>query len=578
MSEQPKIPDYTGGILVILATVGQRQDGVLLTARMLDSATRLPVAFGPIPVTFGSLTGKVTACEVIDGALWGALVDVPLVDVVKALGSATAAGQVLGASLSGIKLGGKSIEDEYIVSVEGVTIAPTPKVSQSSQVMATPEGLPVRWEDRQAWAKQQRDANVAAALKESPQERHRRIVAELTAPKPRWHAGGGYGVLTTVQEAEAGTLVPTKPGRAVRRAVMIEAGTSANGNTYPRDVLAQAVAEGLFNNVPCFVDHSLKDRSARDKVGTWRNAVMEGDAVVAEFVPLVSWVADMVDTAIREGVTDAVHFSIAADAVTSGKAGQRTVSRIVKVDSVDLVSFGAAGGRLLESAAWHGLRPRGGYLVCVTQEGLSGNGNLYDLPALASAWQVLQAGAPVHWGHPTPEQPAERIGTAGRPQLERGSGLWAAYQPDDLARFYAQVSEASAADRPLGVSIAADVIRTGERIHKVHAIQTVTAVDLMRPDQRAAAGGFVPTFSNGRPIPTDHPKAMALAEAQIPDTTPAALGQVVAALQEAREVERQRQAAVLRSVLRSPEMSRAFDTWANDSARVISRALAGAVR
>src|SRR5262245_37411804 len=86
------------------------------------------------------------------------------------------------------------------------------------------------------------------------------------------------------------------PARALV-VTLIRAGLSRNNREYPREVLAAAVAAGLFEGATCCIDHpgALTGRSLRDVAGVYTGARLEGDAVRADltFYPAHAWAYEL---------------------------------------------------------------------------------------------------------------------------------------------------------------------------------------------------------------------------------------------------------------------------------------------
>lgn len=135
--------------------------------------------------------------------------------------------------------------------------------------------------------------------------------------------------------------------------VLITAGKSLNNRTYPADVLRKSAP--LFEGVSAYADHpepaaAGRDRSIRDKVGRFSNVrfdtftqagkVTEGLRARLTVVP--SWMRDMLVEAVDAGEPDFYGFSINA----TGKVERGRVQTIESVQSVDVVSTPAAGGRI----------------------------------------------------------------------------------------------------------------------------------------------------------------------------------------------------------------------------------------
>jgi len=152
----------------------------------------------------------------------------------------------------------------------------------------------------------------------------------------------------------------------VWKAVLIEAGMSVNRRRYRPEVLRPRVS--LFDGVRVFIDHPTPtdekerpERSTRDIVGwisgpAWDESVGEQGAVIGSLHLLESNpMSNLVREAYERGKPDLYTLSI------YGKGEQRLVREngqvfqdvqsISKISSVDLVTEGAAGGRLVELMA-----------------------------------------------------------------------------------------------------------------------------------------------------------------------------------------------------------------------------------
>jgi hypothetical protein len=132
--------------------------------------------------------------------------------------------------------------------------------------------------------------------------------------------------------------------------IVVKAGTSLNNNSYPANVLREAVP--LFNGVRVIdksdLDHLQgKGKAASNIIGRLVEARFdeEKNAVVAIFeafesAPVVQRIAE----AVRRKMDDVFGLSIDAKAQTRNVGGVREVMRFKKVDSLDLVVDAAAGG------------------------------------------------------------------------------------------------------------------------------------------------------------------------------------------------------------------------------------------
>jgi len=143
------------------------------------------------------------------------------------------------------------------------------------------------------------------------------------------------------------------PDHHVMDVTLLESGTSKNGNTYPVHVLE--ASQPLFQGARCFVDHNrneeLPERSVRDLVGYYQNVRMQEAgggkyALRAELhlIPGHEWLFHLLKEA--QGNPGLCGLSIDAAGEASGSRGRYTVERIARVDSVDVVTKPAAGGKV----------------------------------------------------------------------------------------------------------------------------------------------------------------------------------------------------------------------------------------
>jgi len=140
---------------------------------------------------------------------------------------------------------------------------------------------------------------------------------------------------------------------------LITAGESKNGYIYPPDVLRQALP--LFEGATAFCDHIPGDgmggRSVRDVVGSYR-AVHFGDGRLQAVLRLVDGeIARLVEQVVHDrqrGLTTP-NVGLSADMIVvlaPASGAKRSVERILKVNSVDVVFDPSAGGafeRVLEN-------------------------------------------------------------------------------------------------------------------------------------------------------------------------------------------------------------------------------------
>lgn len=167
---------------------------------------------------------------------------------------------------------------------------------------------------------------------------------------------------TFVESVRISESVPESNG-LVWKAVLIEAGKSKNGRRYRPEVLQAAV--NLFNGVQTFTDHPTEDeakkrpeRSVKDICGwiteaAWDESIGELGAIVGKLHLLAS---DPITAKVQEayernnpGLVDmSIYGSGKSVLVREGGEAFYDVQNISGIRSVDLVTIGAAGGRLLD--------------------------------------------------------------------------------------------------------------------------------------------------------------------------------------------------------------------------------------
>ncbi len=194
----------------------------------------------------------------------------------------------------------------------------------------------------------------------------------------------GHDKLTEAERVE-------KAG-ALWAAVAIQAGRSQNNTHYPEDVLRTAAP--LYEGAKVFINHELRDdvmRDPRDLVGRFREAkfaLIEGKtsqvgAVVGQLRITDKVMRERMLEAYEAGETDLFGLShtahTEAEYVKLADGPALGIKRIKAVESLDIVSFPSAGGRVLRLVA--GLSSP----VPVTEEGLM---------KFAEMLKRLQEGAP----------------------------------------------------------------------------------------------------------------------------------------------------------------------------------------
>lgn len=147
---------------------------------------------------------------------------------------------------------------------------------------------------------------------------------------------------------------------SVWRVVLIKAGTSLNGNHYPKNVLMESA--GLFENVNAFArsdEEHVADqaKSVKNIVGFFREVKYEEGKITADFhiLKAAEWLRENVLDAWQQGKKDLIGFSIVAEGTgrIQNRQGKtiRMVESITKVSSVDVVVDPAAGGKFLKLVA-----------------------------------------------------------------------------------------------------------------------------------------------------------------------------------------------------------------------------------
>lgn len=155
-----------------------------------------------------------------------------------------------------------------------------------------------------------------------------------------------------------------QPAGLIWSVTLISAGDSANGRTYPADVLKKAAP--LFEGVKAYADHPGRterrdrpERSVRDVVGWFEGARYDAKkkAITAKLhlSEAAGALRQLVLDAWNRGKKDLIGLSINAEgqiqeSIDGGKR-RRTVTEISRVSSVDLVTEPAAGGRLEQLVA-----------------------------------------------------------------------------------------------------------------------------------------------------------------------------------------------------------------------------------
>ena len=128
--------------------------------------------------------------------------------------------------------------------------------------------------------------------------------------------------------------------------------TSKRGREYPLKVLAEAVQSGLYEGIPCNINHQKPgdDGDANDRLGVWVNTRMGPDGVYGDLQYLKSHpFADRLCEA-AERMPNVLGFSHLAEGDSEFRNGIKVVQRINEVYSCDLVKQGATTKSMTESA------------------------------------------------------------------------------------------------------------------------------------------------------------------------------------------------------------------------------------
>lgn len=144
--------------------------------------------------------------------------------------------------------------------------------------------------------------------------------------------------------------------------VLIQAGTSKNGNFYPAQALEAAVP--MFEGAKAYDSHVTDEqmkanpgRKVGELLGWFDRVHWDGkrEAVVGHFHAAASWLREMMLNAYQDGKTDLLGFSI--DAYVNANKRQMEgkdvnyVESFEKVNSVDVVCEPAAGGEVIRVVA-----------------------------------------------------------------------------------------------------------------------------------------------------------------------------------------------------------------------------------
>lgn len=168
------------------------------------------------------------------------------------------------------------------------------------------------------------------------------------------------GVLTEVAEAE-GDAGPVWYGYMIRAGEAKNLASNGKKRIYTAEALRDAVAEGLFDNVPGYqrTDAEHSKESGTSVAGTWGKAMW--DAAANAVKNAFQWkkekypsaVHKLIKVALAEGKTDHVPgFSITGDVIVD-KASPNIIRRIAEIRSCDPISTPSAGGTVIDITESH---------------------------------------------------------------------------------------------------------------------------------------------------------------------------------------------------------------------------------
>jgi len=143
----------------------------------------------------------------------------------------------------------------------------------------------------------------------------------------------------------------------IRNTTVIKAGLSKNGNFYSEKVLKAAVP--LFTGTQMRTDHESihKPASVRDVVGVIEKAWWDAQGKAIKAHIKFSSTAEDIMTKVKEGIIGDLSINAFGETVMEkvGERVRRTVQKIHKVFSLDLVCEASAGGSLHEEFRKHSL-------------------------------------------------------------------------------------------------------------------------------------------------------------------------------------------------------------------------------
>lgn len=207
MNPSMPLPDYSSGILVKVIASGPAGSGKTYSETVLAKAVNLPEAQGPIPCYLGHARpavyiGRFVTLEYRPGAIWGCLVGADPVEIARMGKGARDAGRDLGVSLTGVALKDDAGVVDQIEKIASIDItSKTEKALAGGLVPFTDEGVPIAWDDREAFRSADLAARMAKVL-----EAAEATVARARGPQvPR--AGRLSGPLVVLRESNGGRLL-----------------------------------------------------------------------------------------------------------------------------------------------------------------------------------------------------------------------------------------------------------------------------------------------------------------------------------------------------------------------------------
>jgi len=120
-----------------------------------------------------------------------------------------------------------------------------------------------------------------------------------------------------------------------------------NGWAFSAEVLQESLA--LWDGVECFIDHAMSNRSVRDIAGVIENPAWDDESkgIKANLKPIGPSAGMLAEIGKSLTAGEKARIGFSADLVFQGR--DRKVSKILKVNSVDLVYNPARGGKFIRS-------------------------------------------------------------------------------------------------------------------------------------------------------------------------------------------------------------------------------------